>query len=97
MKSRISSVFSTFLQISGSQKKSQTYSNLQTGFDEIHWLNGIVGWPCHHLPKARQLLAWEELGVRENRQVLFFESVLDANLSSIRPRTGPRTNPSDPN
>jgi len=28
MKSRISSVFSTFLQISGSQKKSQTYSNL---------------------------------------------------------------------
>ena len=72
MKSRNFSVFSTFLQISGSQKKSQTYSNLNVRFDEIYWLNGILGWPCHHMPKARQLLAPEELGVRENRQVLFW-------------------------
>ena len=33
--------------------------------------NGILGWPCHHMPKARQFLAQKELGVRENRQVLF--------------------------
>jgi hypothetical protein len=53
------------------QKKSQTYSNLQTGFDEIHWLNGILEWHSHHLPKARQLLAQEELGVRENDKSFF--------------------------
>jgi hypothetical protein len=76
MKSRNFSVFSTFLQISGSQKKSQTYSNLQNGFVEIHWLNGILGWRSHHMPKARQLLAPEELGVRENRQVLFLNKYL---------------------
>ena len=58
------------------QKKSQTYSNLQTGFDEIHWLNGILGWPCHHMPKARQLLVQEELGVRVNGQVLFWDKYL---------------------
>ena len=76
MKSRNFSVFSTFLQISRSQKKSQTYSNLQTGFDEIHWLNGILGWRSHHMPKARQLLVQEELGVRVNGQVLFWDKYL---------------------
>jgi len=76
MKSRNFSVFSTFLQISGSQKKSQTYSNLQTRFNEIHWLNGILGWRSHHLPKARQLLAPEELGVRENDKSFFWNKHL---------------------
>ena len=40
MKSRISSVFSTFLQISRPQKKSQTYSNSKHRFDEIHGSDG---------------------------------------------------------
>jgi hypothetical protein len=53
------------------QKKSQTYSNLQTGFDEIHWLNGIFEWHSHHLPKARQLLAGEELGFEKIDKSLF--------------------------
>ena len=52
MKSRISSVFSTFLQISRPQKKSQTYSNLYALFDEIYWISGILEWHCHRMPKA---------------------------------------------
>ena len=72
MKSRNFSVFSTFLQISGSQKKSQTYSNLNVRFVEIHWPNGILKWPCHHMPKARQLLAQEELRTREIEHTHFF-------------------------
>ena len=52
MKSKISSVFSTFLQISRPQKKSQTYSNLYAWFVEIYWISGIFKWHCHQMPKA---------------------------------------------
>ena len=67
-------------------KKSQTYSNLQTGFDEIHWPNGILDWHCHHMPKAGQLLVQEELGARENRQVLFLAKTECIDLSSLKRR-----------
>ena len=66
------SSFAFTLQISGSQKKSQTNSNLNVRFVEIHWPNGILKWPCHHMPKAGQLLAQEELGVREKSTSPFF-------------------------
>jgi len=51
-------------------------SYLNIRFDEIHWLNEILGWRSHHLPKARQLLAQEELGVRENDKSFFWDKYL---------------------
>ena len=71
------------------QKKSQTYSNLQTEFDEIHWLNGILEWHCHHMPKAGQLLACEELRTREIERVHFFLVSISDQIAQIPGALGP--------